>query len=135
MVRDRSAIVSIVKKDSAKLPYEFGEDKILVTMGSLHTEKNLWCASGEFISGSGYPSALASSGVCTSGVAESVINVSSIMRPRFIKQVSVVAIDILKQRAYLKYREIQDKCIAEAEKKIRQNTEHTYFRETCGLHR
>ena len=94
-----------LKRLQQKYPEKFGENKFLITMGSLHTEKCLWSASGEFVNGSGYTSALTSSGVCTSGVAESIVSVSSILRTRYIKQVFVVAIEILKQRAYLDYLE------------------------------
>ena len=105
----------LTKRIQQKYPDEFGEGKLLVTMGSLHTEKMLWTASGEFVNGSGYTSALTSSGLCSSGVEESVISVSSILRTRYIKQVFVAAIDILKQRAYLAYRENEDRRRAEAE--------------------
>ena len=70
-----------------KYPDTFGENKFFLAMGALHTEKCLWGASGDFVSGSGYTSALTSSGVCTSGIAELIPSVSNIMRTRYVKQV------------------------------------------------
>ena len=49
-----------------------GNNKMLITMGALHIEKMLWTASGEFVNGSGYTSVIASSGICCTGVGESI---------------------------------------------------------------
>ena len=56
-------------------------------MGAIHTEKCLWGASGDFVSGSGYTSALTSCGVFTSGIVELILSVSNSMRTRYVKQV------------------------------------------------
>ena len=48
------------------------------------------------------------SGLCTSGTADAILSVSNILRTRYVKQVTVVAIDILKQEAYLKYLETRE---------------------------
>ena len=93
-----------VKKVQQKYP-ELGEDKMLVTLGGIHSEKMLWSASGEFVNGSGYTAVLTASGICSSGIAESIITVSNILRARWVKQVFVVTIDRLKQLAYLQYLE------------------------------
>ena len=68
----------------------------------------LWTASGELTYGSGYTSVLTASGLCTSGTADAILSVSNILRTRYVKQVTVVAIDILKQEAYLKYLETRE---------------------------
>ena len=84
-----------VKKVQQKYP-ELGEDKMLVTLGGIHSEKMLWSPSGEFVNGSGYTAVLTASGICSSGIAESIITVSNILRARWVKQVFVVTIDRLK---------------------------------------
>ena len=96
---------------------------MLITMGALHIEKMLWTASGEFVNGSGYTSAIASSGICCTGVAETINSVSNILRTRYVKQVSVVAIEILKQRAYLKYISNKDTLITDNEQVATRPTE------------
>ena len=113
----------LAKRIQQKYPDEFGENKMLITMGALHIEKMLWAASGEFVNGSGYTSAIASSGICCTGVAESITSVSNILRTRYVKQVSVVAIEILKQRAYLKYTSNKDKLITDNEQVAKRPTE------------
>ena len=96
------------KRIQQKFVEELGENELLVTMGPLHNEKMLWTASGELTYGSGYTSVLTASGLCTSGTADAILSVSNILRTRYVKQVTVVAIDILKQEAYLKYLETRE---------------------------
>ena len=99
----------IAKKLQWKYPDQFGEDKMLVTLGGLHIEKMLWLTSGEFHDGSGYSSALVASGVCTPGAADAILKVTNICHTRYVKQVSVMALQILKQRAYAAYRSSAEK--------------------------
>ena len=40
-----------------------------------------------------------------SGTADAILSVSNILRTHYVKQVTVVALDILKQEAYLKHLE------------------------------
>ena len=93
------------KRIQQKYAEELGENELLVTCGPLHKEKMLWTASGELTHGSGYTSVLTASGICTSGTADAIESVSNILRTRYVKQISVAAIDLLKQEAYLTYLE------------------------------
>ena len=79
---------------------EFGESCFLVTLGAMHTEKMLWSVSGDWLDGSGWVTAIANSGVATSGKAQSFIGVHHICRTRYIHQVSTVALYTLLTKAY-----------------------------------
>lgn len=89
------------KRIQQKYVEELGEKELLLTMGPLHKEKMLWNASGELTHGSGYTSVLAASGICTSGTADAIESVSNILRTRYVKTVTVAAIELLKEDAYL----------------------------------
>ena len=62
----------LAKRIRHKFPDEFGNNKMLITMGALHIEKMLWTASGDFVNSSGYTSVIAFSGICCTGVGESI---------------------------------------------------------------
>ena len=91
------------KKLQFKYPNEiFSEDKLFLSLGSLHIEKMLWQMSGEFQDGSGITTAFANSGIDTVTVG-SYLLCANITKTRYHKQVLVLALEVLKRRAYRSY--------------------------------
>ena len=69
------------------------------TWWSSHTE-NVVVDISQFHESSGYSSTLVASGVCTQGAADAILKVTNICHTWYIEQVSVMALQKLKQRAY-----------------------------------
>lgn len=97
-------LYTIAKKLQWKFPDEsFAEGKLFVSLGGLHIEKMLWAMSGEWHSGCGITTVFTNSGVVNSGTAQSILICSNITRTRFHKQMYVLALELLKQKAYQEY--------------------------------
>lgn len=84
---------------------DIAEDKYLVMLGAMHTEKMLWTVSGDWLEYSGWTTAITNSGVATSGTAQSFIGASHICR--YVHQVSVTALYTLMKKAYDQYVELR----------------------------
>ena len=84
-------------------PSDFAEGKLLVSLGALHIEKMLWHASGVFHDGSGVTTAFVNSGIANAGTAQSFLICSNTTRTRHYKQKWVLALELLKRRAYDNY--------------------------------
>ena len=69
------------------------------TWWSSHTE-NVVVDISQFHESSGYSSTLVASGVCTQGAADAILKVTNICHTWYIEQLSVMALQKLKQRAY-----------------------------------
>ena len=100
VVETDQPLYQAAKKLQAKYQEEeFCEEKLLITQGSLHTEKMLWQMSGDLQDGSGIVTAFANSGIETFGTKTFLI-CNSITTTRHHKQILVLALEILKQRAF-----------------------------------
>ena len=103
MVETDCPLFQTGKKLQLKYPNEvFSEDKLFLSLGSLHIEKMLWTMSGDFQDGSGITTAFANSGIDTIAVGSFLI-CSNITKTRYHKQVLVLALEVLKQRGYRAY--------------------------------
>ena len=103
MVETDQPLYQTAKKLQFKYPdEEFSEDKLFLSLGSLHTEKMLWQMSGDLQDGSGIVTAFANSGIETFGTKTFLI-CNSITATRHHKQILVLALEILKQQAYEEY--------------------------------
>lgn len=71
-----------------------------MTLRAMHIEKMLWGVSGDWLDGSGWTTALTTSGISSSGKAQSFISVHYICRTRYTHQVSVAALYILMMKVY-----------------------------------
>ena len=100
VVETDQPLFQTAKKLQAKYPdEEFSEEKLFLSLGSLHTEKMLWQMSGDLQDGSGIVTAFANSGIETFGTKTFLI-CNSITATRHHKQILVLALEILKQRAF-----------------------------------
>ena len=84
-------------------PEKYGEDKLIIMLGHMHTEKVGYQILGDWLDGSGWITILTNAGVLTSGTANSLINVSHICRARYAHQVTAVVLPILKAWVYKEY--------------------------------
>ena len=106
VVETDQPLYTVAKKLQWKfITSDFAEGKLLVSLGALHIEKMLWHASGIFHEGSGVTTAFANSGIANTGMAQSFLICSNITRTRHYKQKWVIALEMLKRRAYNKYLE------------------------------
>ena len=81
-----------IKRLQHKYTTEVGEDKLIVILGAMHTEKMMLETAGRYLEKSGWTSMLSASGVVTSGVAESFIGVSHLTRTRYFHKVNMYSI-------------------------------------------
>ena len=107
MVETDQPLYQTTKKLQWKYPEEiFSEDRMFQSLGSLHTEKMLRQMSRDLQEGSGIVTAFSNSGIETFGTTTFLI-CNSITTTRYHKQVLVLALEILKNRAFNKYIEEQ----------------------------
>ena len=83
-----------------KFPDTHGENKFVVMLGAMHTEKMVLEMLGNWLEGSGWTTALTNSGITSSGVAESFNGVSHLTRTRYFHQVTALALYTIFLRAY-----------------------------------
>lgn len=86
MVADQP-LYTLGKKVQFTFSEEFSEDKFIVFLGGMHTEKVIEDIVGIWLEGSGWTSAVSNSGIATSGVAESLLTSSHITRTCYFHQV------------------------------------------------
>ena len=107
MVADQPLFI-LAKKLQWKNPQsENGEESFLVILGAMQTMKMLWSASGNWLSGSGWETALTNSGITTSGRAQCFLVVHHICRTRYMPQVSEAALYVLAHKVYASYVEVE----------------------------
>ena len=78
---------------------------MVVMMGGLHIEMNLLKLLGDWLSGSGWITALVQANITSSGKAESMLTGSHVTRTRYAHQVTAGGLKILCDNAYQKYLE------------------------------
>ena len=93
-------VFTLLKQLQWKYPDEFGEDKLVVMLGGLHIEDEVYKMLGKLIRGSGWEWALTKADIFTSGRVSSALDESHIKRSRYAHQVSLAAFSILQNDAY-----------------------------------
>ena len=78
-----------------------GEDKLVVTMGALHIEDKMHLVIGKLQRDTGWVIILSQVEVLTSGREQSMLYEHHIKRTMYAYQVSLVALYMLKQNAYV----------------------------------
>jgi hypothetical protein len=81
-------------------PEKYGEDKLAMMMGGLHIEKELWDCLGDLLEGIGWTTLLTEADVASSGVCNSFLHASHIMRTREAHTVTLAALHILMNEAF-----------------------------------
>lgn len=85
-------LYALCKKLQWKYPDTVGEDKCLLMIGAMHTEKMIYSILGDWLSGSGWTVALTKACVTTSGSAESFLGAAHITKTRYAYQVTALAL-------------------------------------------
>ncbi|KAK3787194.1 hypothetical protein RRG08_040324 [Elysia crispata] len=96
-------LFTLAKTIQWKFPDTHGENKFVVMLGAMHTEKMVLEMLDDWLEGSGCTTALTNSGIASSGVAGSFIGVSQLTRTRYYHQVTALALYTLFLRAYDEY--------------------------------
>lgn len=97
-------LFAIAKELQWKFPDEYGERKIVVMMGGLHIEMAMLKVLGQWLQGSGWVDVLVRANVTSSGTAESFLKASSVKKSRYAHEVTSAAMFILKNDAYVSYK-------------------------------
>jgi hypothetical protein len=93
-------LFALAKYIQWKSPQTHGEDKYVVMLGGLHTEMALWSTVGDILDGSGWTTVLAEADVVSSGIAQSLLKASHVMRTRYAHQVTLLSLYNLQLQAY-----------------------------------
>ncbi len=96
-------LYALMKQCQWQWPEDVGEDKYVVLMGGLHFEMAITKTLGQWLDGSGWSTALADSGITTSGRADDAVKGGNVTRSRYFHQVTATALHILQQNAYEEY--------------------------------
>ena len=94
-------LYAIIKLIQWQFPDTLGEDKMVVIMGALHIEDNMHLLIGKLQHDTRWDITLSQAEVLTSGRAQSSLDEHHIKRTRYAHQVSLVALYMLKQSAYV----------------------------------
>ena len=94
-------LYAIIKLIQWQFPDTLGEDKLVVIMGALHIEDNMHLMIGKLQHDTGWDIILSQAEVLTSGRAQSTLDEHHIKHTRYAHQVSLVALYVLKQSAYV----------------------------------
>ena len=94
-------LYAIIKLIQWQFPDTLGEYKLVVIMGALHIENNMHLMIGKLQRDTGWATILSQVEVLTSGRAQSTLDEHHIKRTRYAHQVSLVALYMLKQSAYV----------------------------------
>ena len=96
-------LFTLGKKIQWEFPDTLGEDKFVLMLGTMHTEKMMLEMLGHWLNGSGWTAVLTNSGIASSGVAQSLIGVSHLTCTRYFHQVTSLALYSLLLEAYGEY--------------------------------
>ena len=94
-------LYAIIKLIQWQSPDTLGEDKLVVIMGALHIENNMHVMIGKLQHDTGWATILSQAEVLTSGRAQSTLSEHHIKHTRYAHQISLVALYMLKQSAYV----------------------------------
>ena len=93
-------LYALAKKIQWNFPATHGEDKYLILFGGLHIEMAAFKIIGDWLDGSGWTTAICSTGIATDGVADSLVKVTHLTRTRHAHQVTAAALFILQHHAW-----------------------------------
>ena len=96
-------IYAIAKQLQWRFPDILGEDKLVLMMGALHIEDKAHQMIGKLLRDSGWTTILTQAQVLTAGCAQSALNEHHIKCTRYAHQVSLMALHLLKNKAYATY--------------------------------
>ena len=88
-------VYAIGKQVQWLYPNVFGEDSIVMMMGSLHIEMCLMAVIGDWLDGSGWVEILVKADINTPGRAESMLHGRHVKRCRYTHQVTSAALCLL----------------------------------------
>ena len=94
-------VYAIGKQVQWHYPEIYGEDKLVMMMGSLHIEMSFLAAIGDWLEGSGWIDLLVKSSIKTPGRADSMLQGKQVKRSRYVHQVSCAALYLLLCDAYV----------------------------------
>ena len=94
-------LYAIIRLMQWQFPDTLGEDKLVVIMGALHIEDKMHLMIGKLQRDTGWATILSQVEVLTSGRAQSTLDEHHIKHTRYAHQVSLVALYMLKQSAYV----------------------------------
>ena len=103
-------LFALAKKVQWKFPDIYGEDEFVIWPGGLHFEMACWSVVGDLLENTGWDTLISESEVATPGVAKSFLKVSHLMRTRNAHQVTILALFILRKKAWEDFREISSTC-------------------------
>ncbi|KAK3929500.1 30S ribosomal protein S17 [Frankliniella fusca] len=93
-------LFALAKLIQWNLPEKYGDDKFVLLFGPLHIEQNFLRLIGEVMQCSGWTGVVANSGILSSGSAEGLLKVSSIVKSRNFHQYTAAALFSLLNDAY-----------------------------------
>ena len=96
-------LYAIAKQIQWNLKTDYGEDKFVIMMGSLHIEMAGLKMLGNWLEDIGWCSALTEANIASPGVAQSFIYASHVSRTRSAHQVTACALNVLMEMAYKTY--------------------------------
>ena len=111
-----------------KYPATHGEGNIVVMMGGLHIEMNFIKLLGDWLTGSGWTTALVQADITTSGRANGILKCQHMTRSRYAHQVTAAALSTLCQMAYEIYTESNSDILSFSEWCEHESREHPQFK-------
>lgn len=105
----------------------YGDTKFVIMFGGLHIEMAFLKLLGGWLDGSGWTTALVEADVASAGTADSFLKASSVTRTRRVHQITVIALYILLQRAYSKYKDQAQRAISFADWCEQQKTVPQFY--------
>ena len=96
-------IYALAKQLQWAFPNTLGEGKLVMMMGALHIEDKMHQMIGKVLRDTGWTTILSQAQVLTSGRAEPALDEHHIKRTRYAHEVSLMGLEILKQRAYSRH--------------------------------
>ena len=88
-------VYALGKRIQRMYPEQYGEAKIIMSMGCLHIEMAYLSAIGDWLGGSGWDALIVEAGISTTGRAESFLSGSGVKRSRYAHIVSCAALHLL----------------------------------------
>lgn len=96
-------LFALAKQIQWKHPELYGENKMTIMLGGLHTEMAFLKAIGTLLRDSGWTDILVQAGVATTGVADSFLSAAHVTRTRHAHQLTVCALSKLMKMAFEQY--------------------------------
>ena len=94
---------ALAKQLQWKYRDDVGEEKYVIMMGGLHLEMGMYRIIGQYLSGSGWTSALVKSEITTSGQTDEIEKGVNVTRARYAHEVIATALFLLQKESYDEY--------------------------------